>query len=344
MPKEPAWTQAGAVIPAHPLALAADGRIDWVSQTALTRYYSAAGAHGVAVGVHTTQFGLHDDRGMLGDVWANTAATIAATGRELTLIAGVCGPLEQAVAEAQLALELGYRAALVCSRGTDGSDERETLRIFAAVGEVMPTIGFYLQDKVGGRYLDPAFWRALFLQPSLVAVKVAPFDRYRTADVAHVLLESGRADVALLTGNDDNIIGDLVTTFERSTDGRSATVRFSGGLLGQWAIGTQAATRLSAAATEPFSDGSVPADLLTAGAWLTEINGAVFDAANGFAGCVAGVNETLRQQRLLSSRLCLDSGDRLSPGQEEAIADVRRRYPDMLDEQFIAENLDAWRS
>jgi hypothetical protein len=226
----------------------------------------------------------------------------------------------------------------------DGSDQQALLDITSAVGELMPTIGFYLQDKVGGRYLGPGFWRSLFQQPSLVAVKVAPFDRYRTADVVHALLESGRPDVALLTGNDDDIVGDLVTTFQRTIDGTLTTTAFSGGLLGQWAIGTRAAIGLSADAAAALKRGSISAGLLTSGTWLTEINGAVFDAANGFAGCVPGVNEMLRQQGLISSSVCLDSRDRLSAGQELAISDVRRRYPELLDEQFIAEHLHAWRS
>ena len=328
----------GAVVPAHPLALDAKGGIDWKSQRALTRYYLEAGAHGLAVGVHTTQFALHDDPDLLADVWASAAEAASAGGRPVALVAGVRGTAEAARREAQRAAGLGYHAALLSAapEATDG----EILAMAAAVGEVMPTIGFYMQDDVGGRYLGIDFWRSLFAQPAVIGVKVAAFDRYRTGDVVRALFESGRDDVVLLTGNDDSIIGDLATNY-RSV-GR--TLSFAGGLLGQWAVGTRAAVGLSARVVEARELGSVPTELLTAGNWLTEINGVVFDVKNRFAGCVAGVNEVLRQQGLIGTSVCLSAIDRLSPGQAEAIAEMRRLYPTLLDEDFIANNLDRWRS
>jgi dihydrodipicolinate synthase/N-acetylneuraminate lyase len=328
----------GAVIPAHPLALAPDGSVDWRSQRALTRYYVDAGAHGVAVGVHTTQFRLHDDPGLLAEVLSNAAEIAAAAPRPVGLVAGVRGRAKAARREAEVAAGLGYNVALL-SPAPDANDE-EILELAAAVGEILPTIGFYMQDAVGGRYLGVDFWRALFAQPNVVGVKIAAFDRYRTGDVVRALIETARDDVALLTGNDDNIVADLVTTYRGSDRG----VGFAGGLLGQWAVGTRAAVELSARAADARAAGSVPQDLLTAGTWITEINGAVFDVNNAFAGCVAGVNEVLRQQGVVTSSTCLDSNDRLSAGQAEAIAEMRSRYPELLDETFIAENVERWRS
>ncbi len=332
----------GAVLPAHPLALDRDCAVDWVSQQALTRYYLDAGAHGLAVGVHTTQFALHDDPGLLRAVWAQAADIAAQAGRQISLVAGVRGGAEVARREAGVAASLGYRVALLSP--APGSSDEDILQMAKSVGEVLPTIGFYMQDDVGGRYLGIEFWRALFDLPTVVGVKVAAFDRYRTGDVIRALLESGRQEIALLTGNDDSIIGDLATTYRGDVDGEERTVAFAGGLLGQWAVGTRSAVAISAEVVDARESGSVSVDLLTRGTWITEINGAIFDARHSFAGCVAGVNELLRQQGLISTSACLDPRDRLSPGQQEAIADVRARYPELLDEDFIAENIDRWRS
>lgn len=330
----------GAVVPAHPLALGARGAIDWRSQQALTRYYLDAGAHGLAVGVHTTQFALHEDPALLADVWTAAAESARAAERPITLVAGVRGA--GARIEAERAADLGYHAALL-SPDPAASDE-EVLNTARAVGEALPVIGFYMQDSVGGRYLGAEFWRSLFAQPSVIGVKIAAFDRYRTAEVVRVLAESGRDDIVLLTGNDDNILGDLATDYRVDVEGADRGVRFTGGLLGQWAVGTRAAVDLSARMVRARDAGSIPVELMTAGAALTEVNSAVFDTIHGFAGCVAGVNEVLRQQGLVHTATCLDPHERLSPGQSEAIAEARRRHPDLLDEDFVAENVGRWRA
>jgi hypothetical protein len=336
------WLSPGAVIPAHPLALDTHGKVDWASQRALSRYYVDAGAHGLAVGVHTTQFALHDDLGLLADVWTQSAETAAAADRRILMIAGVRGAPETARREAELAASIGYEAALLSP--ASGSSDADILDMARAVGEVMPTIGFYMQDDVGGRYLGVEFWRELFAQPTVVAVKIAAFDRYRTGDVIRALLESGRRDIALLTGNDDSIVGDLATTYRSPVDGEERSIEFVGGLLGQWAVGTRAAVGISAKVADARLAGFVDSDILTTGTWITEINGAMFDVKHAFAGCVAGVNELLRQQGLVRTSACLDPRDRLSPGQKEAIEGVRKRYPDLLDEDFIAENRERWLS
>lgn len=343
---------AGVVIPAHPLALDEQGGVDLVAQRALTRYQLAAGAHGLAVGVHTTQFELHHDLGMLREVWALAAgaaeefqpATAAARPQRPLMVAGLVGDIAQAVREAEVARELGYEAALMSPWGMDGRSETALLERARAVGEVLPTIGFYLQDSVGGTPLTRSFWRRLFELESVVAVKIAPFDRYRTNDVMQELLVHDRWDqVAVLTGNDDAIVHDLLTPYRRSVGGTAREARARGGLLGQWAVGTRAAVDLVARANAAVAAGADTQDLLARASDLVEINAAVFDVAHDFAGCVPGVNEVLRQQGLVSTTGCLGS-DVLSAGQSELIASVRARYPELLDEQFVAEGKAVWRA
>lgn len=329
-------------IPAMPLLLGEDRRVDWRAQRAVARYHLASGVSGMAVGVHTTQFELHDDPALLREVWQLAHDEASASGRRVTLVAGVSGELADAVAEAEVAREIGYDAVLVSNRGTGRADESAILDRAAAIGDVLPTIGFYLQTSVGGRYLSPSFWRALVDLPSCVGVKAAPFDRYRTRDVAVAILTSDRwQEVALLTGNDDAIVADLVTPHRREVGGEVRELRCSGGLLGQYAVGTRAAVALTELC---LTAQQVSHELLALGQDLTEVNAAVFDVSNNFVGCVAGVNEVLRQQGLAASSFCLGEAEHLSPGQSEFIAEVRTRFPDLLDETFVAENRDAWLS
>ena len=334
----------GSTIPAHPLALTPQRTLDERSQRALTRYYCAAGATGVAVGVHTTQFELHHDQVLLRDVLALAAETAAEDGAKRLLIAGVTGDTAQAVAEAQVARALGYEAVLLTSWGVPDPTPERLLARAATVGEVLPTIGFYLQAAIGGPTLDASFWSRLFDQPSLAAVKVAPFDRYRTSTVLRTLASHDRhGDVVALTGNDDAIVADLVTPTRVTTPDGTREVRITGGLLGQWAVGTRAAVELTARAGAAASSGAIDTDLLALGADLTRVNQALFDVDNDFAGCVPGVNELLRQQGVVETALTLGS-DRLSPGQSEDIASVLRDFPDLLDADFVARNVDAWRA
>lgn len=334
--------RSGVVIPAHPLALGDDGAVDLVAQRALTRYYAAAGSGGLAVGVHTSQFELHHDRGLLDEVWRLAATEVEDT--DTLLIAGITGDSADAVDEAELAAANGYDAALLCGWGMAEVTEQALLERARAVGEVLPTIGFYLQDSVGGRRLGRDFWHQLFDIESVVAVKTAPFDRYRTNDVAQTLLGHDRwEEIVLLTGNDDAIVHDLITPYRREVGGMEREVRASGGLLGQWAVGTRAASQLVGKVRAAASEGSVPIDLLAEASALVDVNAAVFDVDNDFAGCVPGVNEVLRQQRLVPTARCLGP-DVLSPGQAEQITAVRDRYPDLLDEEFVAIHRDEWLS
>ena len=337
----------GLVIPAHPLALDAARRLDERRQIALTRYYCAAGAGGVAVGVHTTQFAIRDPAvGLLRPVLALAMDVLRRHARDggapLVAIAGICGPTPQAVAEAELARSLGYDAGLLSLAALRDASNDALLAHCRRVGEVIPLFGFYLQPAVGGRVLDHAFWRAFLEIDAVVAIKVAPFDRYRTLEVARALAGSGRTDVALYTGNDDSIVADLLTDFPPAAPG-APPVRFAGGLLGQWSVWTRAAVRtLEAVAACRRSGGAGALDLLAAGADLTDANAAFFDARHAFAGCIAGLHEVLRRQGLLQGRFCLDPGEDLSPGQMEEIDRVLAAYPHLTDDAFVAANIDRW--
>jgi dihydrodipicolinate synthase/N-acetylneuraminate lyase len=333
----------GLVIPAHPLALNADRKLDERRQRALTRYYVEAGAGGLAVGVHTTQFAIHEPSyGLLAPVLELAAQTVAEYHQPVVLIAGACGPTAQAVTEAELAASLGYHLVLLSPH--PDLDEDALLARARAVGEVLPVIGFYLQPAVGGRPLSRDFWARLAAVDTVVGIKVAPFDRYRTRDVMHGVCAVGAADrVALYTGNDDHILADLVTPHRMVVDGREVEVGFVGGLLGQWAVWTRRAVGLFAEArTAREGDNAALRRLLAVDGQLTDANAAVFDAAGGFRGCVPGIHEVLRRQGLLAGRWCLDPTEDLSPGQLTEIDRIWAAYPDLRDDQFVTENLDRW--
>ena len=339
--------QQGVVIPAHPLALDAAGRLDERYQRALTRYYAAAGAGGLAVGVHTTQFAIRDPRvGLFEPVLALAAEEMTrADGSRptpLIRIGGVCGSTAQAVREAELLARLGYHAGLVSLAALHEAPDRDLAAHCRQIAEVLPIVGFYLQPAVGGRALSAAFWRDVARIERLVAIKIAPFNRYQTLDVVRAIAESGRDDIALYTGNDDNIVADLVTPFRFRVDGRTVERRIVGGLLGQWAVWTEAAVRLLADCHAAAAEGTVPADLLARGVELTDANAALFDAENGFGGCIAGLLEILRRQGLVGTRRCLDPAETLGRGQLEAIDRVCRVYPHLVDDGFVRGHLAAW--
>lgn len=338
---------AGCVIPAHPLALGSDRKLDERRQVALTRYYCDAGAGGVAVGVHTTQFAIHDPKlGLLDPVLRLVADAVHEyqnrSGRALVKVAGLCGGTEQAVREALLARELGYDAGLLSLSALRDVSNREILRHCASVAEAIPLFGFYLQPAVGGRLLDYDFWRGFLEIENLAAIKVAPFNRYYTLDVVRALANSGRQrEVALYTGNDDNIIIDLLADFPVGQ--RQVSVGFSGGLLGQWAVWTKRAVEILRAVQECRQKRSGEVfGLLAVSNQLTDANSALFDVHHNFAGCIAGLHEILRRQGLLEGRWCLDPNEGLSPGQMEEIDRVCASYPQLQDDDFVAQNRERW--
>jgi dihydrodipicolinate synthase/N-acetylneuraminate lyase len=333
----------GAVIPAHPLALDGMRRFDERRQAALTRYYKAAGAGGLAVAVHTTQFAIRDPKVGLLEPILSLAAHVAHEGSEESwpmLIAGVCGKTDQAVREATLARRLGYDAGLVSLAALPHESHDDLIAHCRAVADIIPLFGFYLQPAVGGRLLDYEFWRAFLDIERVVAIKVAPFNRYQTIDVVRALAEAGREkEVALYTGNDDNIVADLLADHRVGTDRGMVSIRFAGGLLGQWAVWTRTAVELLK--TVKHRDSSTTEILAQAAAW-TDANAVLFDARHGFAGCIAGLHEILRRQGLLEGRWCLDPHEDLSPGQVEEIDRVCRQYPHLQDDHFVSEHLARW--
>jgi dihydrodipicolinate synthase/N-acetylneuraminate lyase len=343
-PSPEAWRsrlRAGCAIPAHPLALAADRRLDERRQRALSRYYLDAGAGGLAVGVHTTQFAIRE-AGLYGPVLRLAAEE--ARGRDAVLVAGLVGRTEQALREARTAREAGYDAGLLSLAAWRGAPEGAIVEHCARVAAEIPVFGFYLQPAVGGVPLSASFWRQFAAIPDVVAVKIAPFNRYATLDVIRGVLEAGAEDrVALYTGNDDHIVADLLTPFALSHGGATRTLRIVGGLLGHWSVWTRAAVELQARCAEAAArGGAIPADLLALDAAVTEMNAAVFDVANRFHGVIAGCHEVLRRQGLLEGTWCLDPEEGLSPGQAELLSAVAARYPGLTDDGFVRENLRRW--
>ena len=336
---------AGVVIPAHPLALTAERRLDERHQRALTRYYLDAGAGGLAVGVHTTQFAIRrPEHGLYRPVLELAAETArgrrGGTDAPVAMIAGAIGRTAQAVAEAEIAASLGYDLVLLGLGALSDASDEELIVHCRAVADVLPVFGFYLQPAVGGRVLGYRFWRGLAEIERVWAIKIAPFDRYRTLDVVRAVADSGRTDLALYTGNDDAIVADLVTPFPYGSE--PAPRRIVGGLLGQWAVWTHAAVRLLERARATRDTDRVDTALLRDGAALTDANAAMFDAANAFAGCIPGIHEILRRQGLLRGTWCLDPREQLSPGQAEEIDRVLREYPELTDDRFVEERLEGW--
>lgn len=339
--------QRGTVIPAHPLALNSSRQLDERRQRALSRYYIASGAGGMAVGVHSTQFEIRDpDIGLYEPVLRLAAEEVKQAGinRPFMMIAGICGPTEQAVQEAELAVSLGYDLGLVSTGGLDSYSEDDLLQRVEAISKVIPVFGFYLQPAVGGRALSYSFWRRMAEIPGVKAIKMAPFNRYQTLDVVRAVCESSRRDeIALYTGNDDSIVSDLLTVFKFKVKDTYVEKRMVGGLLGHWAVWTSKAVELLQEIIRLREQkAEIPPELLTRGMQITDVNAALFDPANGFHGCIPGIHEVLRRQGLLEGRWCLNPLEELSPGQMNEIDRVYNAYSQLHDDDFVAAHLHEW--
>ena len=338
----------GVVIPAHPLALNSNRKLDERRQRALTRYYCEAGAGGIAVGVHTTQFAIRDPRIGLFEPVLKLAIETAreceqALPKRILKIAGICGQTSQAIREAEFAREVGYDVGLLSLGALRSAPIPELIEHCRTVAEAIPIVGFYLQPAVGGRVLEFQFWRQLLEVENVVAIKVAPFNRYQTLDVVRALAESGReSEVALYTGNDDNIVADLLTDFRVRAQDRTVCIKFAGGLLGHWAVWTKRAVELLEKVRECREHRELAADLLARSAEITDANAVLFDARNNFAGCIAGLHEILRRQGFLEGRWCLDPNEEVSPGQIEEIDRIGTAYPHLNDDAFVRNNIDRW--
>lgn len=336
----------GLAIPAHPLALDENRKLDERRQRALTRYYMAAGAGGVAVGVHSTQFEIRDkDVNLLEPVLRLAAEEVdrANLDRPFLKIAGICGPTEQAIAEAELAVRLGYDMGLLSMGGLQNWTEEQILDRTRAVAEIIPVFGFYLQPSVGGRIFSFRFWEQFANIPGVMAIKMAPFNRYQTIDVARAVCYSERRDeIALYTGNDDNIVNDLLSVYRFQVNGQPVEKRIVGGLLGHWAVWTRKAVELLEEIKQVRNNEQLSAEWLTRNIEVTETNAAFFDPANHFAGCIPGIHEVLRRQGLLAGRWCLNPKEELSPGQMEEIDRMYRDYPHLNDDEFVKQHLNEW--
>jgi hypothetical protein len=335
----------GAVIPAHPLALNAQRQFDRRRQRALTRYYVDAGAGGLAVGVHTTQFSIRE-HGLYETVLRSAMEDrLAWSRRAMVMIAGLCGPTQQARAEARTAVGLGYHAGLLSLAALAGSPEDQLIAHCEAVAQEIPLVGFYLQAAVGGPVLSSDFWRRFASIPNALAIKVAPFNRYRTLDVVRGVVDArGEERVFLYTGNDDHIVLDLALPFAAMRDGAPVTVRFRGGLLGHWSVWTASAVQQLARIKSELAahGGGLSPKLLALDARVTDCNSAFFDVANNFLGCIAGCHEVLRRQGLLEGIWCLDPAEGLGPGQAQQIDRVYRQHGDLSDDAFVKDNLERW--
>jgi hypothetical protein len=334
----------GVVIPAHPLALDARRALDLRRQRALGRYYVDAGATGLAVGVHTTQFAIRE-AGLYEPVLATAAEVASEAGRPLVMVAGLVGRTGQALREAGIARGLGYHAGLLSLAALKGAAEDELIAHCSRVAEAIPLVGFYLQPAVGGVVLSAGFWRRFAAIDNVIAIKIAPFNRYRTLDVLRGVVEAGaERRITLLTGNDDHIVLDLLTPFTFRRGDEEVTVRIEGGLLGHWCVWTRRAVELVARIRRSRIEGAIDPALLALDAAVTDCNAAFFDAANDFSGCIAGCHEVLRRQGLLEGTWCLDANEGLSPGQAAEIDRVYAAYPELNDDAFVAANLERWLS
>ncbi|MES2446563.1 MAG: dihydrodipicolinate synthase family protein [Bacteroidota bacterium] len=335
----------GTVFPAHPLALNEDRTLDEAKQRQLSRYYIASGAGGIAVGVHSTQFEIRDPEVNLYETVLKLAAEEVDTAnldRPFIKIAGICGPTEQAVAEAKLALKYGYDMGLLSMGGLQSLTETQILDRVRAVAAIMPVFGFYLQPSVGGRIFSYDFWLQFAEIPNVEAIKCASFNRYQTLDVMRAVANSSRCEeIAMYTGNDDNIVADLLTTYQFNVNGKIINKDFVGGLLGHWAVWTNKAVSLLAEVKAYKTNKTAAAadDLLTRGIEITDVNAAVFDPANHFHGCIPGIHEILHRQGLLNGIWCLNPNEKLSAGQSEELDRVYAAYPHLNDDDFVKEFL-----
>lgn len=334
----------GTVIPAHPLALTKERRLDEKRQKLLTQYYMASGAGGVAVGVHTTQFEIRKPEvNLLESVLRIASEQIRESdpGRPFIKVAGIVGPTPQALREAELAVKHGYHLGLVSMGGLNDQRESDLIKRLATIAEIIPVFGFYLQPAVGGRLLSYDFWKDAASLPNLYAIKVAAFNRYQTLDVVRAVCASPRHDdIALYTGNDDNIVADLLTTYRFDVNGKEIEKRFVGGLLGHWAVWTGAAVKLLHYIKQSGNDNRVVSELLSVGIKVTDMNAAIFDSANAFHGCIPGIHEVLRRQGLLEGTWCLNPEEKLSAGQLKEIDRVCHAYPGLTDDEQVKHFLE----
>ncbi len=339
----------GTVIPATPLALTSERKLNEKGLRLLMNYYLNSGVGGVATAVHTTQFEIRDPEiGLFEPVLKIVVDEIEKfeneTGKVIVRVCGVCGPKEQAVAEAKLAKKYGYDAVLLSPGGLNHLSEEELIERTKAVAAEMPVIGFYLQTAVGGRVFSYNYWEQICSIENVVAIKCASFNRYTTLDVVRAAAHSKRRDdITLYTGNDDNIVIDLLTKYTFDVNGEKIVKGFDGGLLGHWSVWTHNVVEMFKKLKEAKNSSGITEELLTLAAEVTDANSAFFDTANSFKGCIAGLHEVLRRQGLMENIFCLNPNETMSEGQAEELDRVYKMYPHLNDDAFISANIDAWK-
>ena len=342
--------KSGTVIPATPLALDENRRFDEYSQRLLMKYYLNCGVGGIATAVHSTQFEIRDPEVNLFEpilklVSDEIDAFENKTGRVIVKVAGVCGKTEQAVKEATLAKKYGYDAVLLSPGGLNSLSEDELVKRTKAVAEVMPVIGFYLQTAVGGRHFSFEYWQKICEIPNVVAIKAAPFNRYMSLDIARAAVLSTRSnEITLYTGNDDNIVIDLLTTYKFDVNGKHYEKGFEGGLLGHWSVWTKRAVELFELCKKQKAGDSISAEMLSLANAVTDSNAVLFDGANAFAGCIPGLHYVLKKQGLMKSLNCINPNEELSPGQDTEIERIYAMYPNLVDDDFVKENIESWKA
>ena len=342
--------KAGTVIPATPLALDENRNFDEYSQRLLMKYYLNCGVGGIATAVHSTQFEIRDPEVNLFEPILKLVSDEITdyenkTGRVIVKVAGVCGKAEQAVKEAELAKKYGYDAVLLSPGGLNALSEEELIERTKAVAAVMPVIGFYLQTAVGGRQFSFNYWQQICEIPNVVAIKAAPFNRYMSLDVARAAALSSRSDeITLYTGNDDNIVIDLLTTYKFDINGKHYEKGFEGGLLGHWSVWTKRAVELFELCKQEKKKSSISAEMLSLAHAVTDTNAVLFDGANKFAGCIPGLHYVLKKQGLMKSLNCINPDEKLSPGQVQEFERIYSMYPHLFDDDFVKENIDTWKS
>ena len=339
----------GTVIPATPLVLDENRKIDEKGIRLLMKYYLNCGVGGIATAVHTTQFEIRKPEIALFDpilkiVSEEIDGFEKKNNKVIVKVAGVCGAAEQAVREAETAKKYGYDAVLLSPGGLNSLSEEELIERTARVAEIMPVIGFYLQTAVGGRVFSYDYWEKICATENVAAIKCASFNRYQTLDVVRAAAMSERSgEITLYTGNDDNIVIDLLTEYSFDKNGKTVKRGFDGGLLGHWSVWTKKAVEIFNRIKEEKGKEAVSKEMLTLAAQITDSNGAFFDTANNFSGCIPGLHEVLRRQGLMKNIYCLNPEETLSKGQAEEIDRVYRAYPHLNDDKFIADNIEAWK-
>lgn len=342
--------KAGTVIPATPLALDENRNFDEYSQRLLMKYYLNCGVGGIATAVHSTQFEIRDPKVKLFEPILKLVSDEITdfenkTGKVIVKVAGVCGKTEQAVNEAEIAQKYGYDAVLLSPGGLNDLSEGELIERTKAVAAVMPVIAFYLQTAVGGRRFSYNYWQQICEIPNVVAIKAAPFNRYMSLDVARAAALSSRDDeITLYTGNDDNIVVDLLTTYKFDIDGKHYEKGFDGGLLGHWSVWTKRAVELFELCKQEKKKSGISAEMLSLANAVTDTNAVLFDGANNFAGCISGLHYVLKKQGLMKSLNCINPDEKLSLGQEKEFDRIYNMYPELFDDDFVKENIDAWKS